>query len=97
VRPQEVDKGSAVKRLIERIPPHTVLVAMGDDRTDEDLFRALPPEAYTFSAGPWSSHARFRLDGPTEVRGFLRSFIETRQALLGNGAPKILEMETVAS
>jgi trehalose 6-phosphate synthase/phosphatase len=97
VRPQEVDKGTAVKRLIEHVPPHTALVAMGDDRTDEDLFRALPPEAYTFSAGPWTSHARFRLNGPSEVREFLRSFIERRQALLGNAAADSVRMETVAS
>lgn len=97
VRPQEVDKGTAVKRLIERVPPGTVLVAMGDDRTDEDLFRALPPEAYTFSAGPWSSHARFRLNGPHDVRAFLRSFIERRRALLQKPAPDALEMGTVAS
>lgn len=95
VRPQEVDKGTAVKRLIERVPPETALVAMGDDRTDEDLFRALPPDAYTFSAGPWSSHARFRLNGPTEVRFFLRSFIERRRTLLENKSPEAVEMRTM--
>jgi trehalose 6-phosphate synthase/phosphatase len=96
VRPQEVDKGTAVKRLIERVPPDAALVAMGDDRTDEDLFRALPPEAYTFSAGPWSSHARFRLNGPTEVRGFLRSFIDRRRVLFEKAAPAA-QLGTVTS
>jgi trehalose 6-phosphate synthase/phosphatase len=96
VRPQEVDKGTAVKRLIEHVPPGAALVAMGDDRTDEDLFRALPPEAYTFSAGPWSSHARFRLNGPAEVRGFLRSFVESRRLLFEKAAPAA-QLGTVTS
>ena len=37
--------------------------AIGDDRTDEDLFGALPTEAITIKVGPGDTKARFRVDG----------------------------------
>jgi trehalose 6-phosphate synthase/phosphatase len=78
VRPQGVDKGTAVRELLEATPAAGVIVAMGDDRSDEELFRMLPPEAYTFAAGPGPTRARFRLDGPPQVRSLLWRFMEAR-------------------
>ena len=57
-------------------PPPTI-VAIGDDRTDEDLFNALPPEAITIRVGPGATRARFRLDGVATVRQLLRSLLES--------------------
>jgi trehalose 6-phosphate synthase/phosphatase len=74
VRPQGVDKGRATRVLFEQSRPGAGVVAIGDDRTDEDMFRALPPDAYTFAAGPAPTRARFRLNGPTQVRSLLREF-----------------------
>ncbi|HVR20124.1 MAG TPA: hypothetical protein VMS65_10520, partial [Polyangiaceae bacterium] len=54
------------------------VVAMGDDRSDEELFRALGPEAYTFAAGPGPTRARFRVDGPSQVRALLWKFVDAR-------------------
>ncbi|HEX6277416.1 MAG TPA: bifunctional alpha,alpha-trehalose-phosphate synthase (UDP-forming)/trehalose-phosphatase, partial [Polyangiaceae bacterium] len=68
VRPQGVDKGTVTRELLEAVPADTPIVAIGDDRSDEELFRALPAEAFTFAAGPGPTRARFRLDGPTQVR-----------------------------
>ena len=39
------------------------MLAIGDDRTDEDLFAALPPDAITIRVGPGPTRARFRLEG----------------------------------
>jgi trehalose 6-phosphate synthase/phosphatase len=45
-------------------------VAFGDDRTDEDLFRALPDTSVTVAVGCWVPGARYQvLLGLLEVRG----------------------------
>ena len=80
VRPQNVDKASATRELIEASGKAAVAVAIGDDRSDEELFRTLGANAYTFCAGPGPTHARFRLDGPAQVRALLREFMEARRA-----------------
>jgi trehalose 6-phosphate synthase/phosphatase len=41
-----INKGTAAARWLSTNPPEFIL-AIGDDRTDEDTFGALPPEAYT--------------------------------------------------
>ena len=38
------DKGTAVMRIMADSPPGTVAAFLGDDLTDEDAFKALPPE-----------------------------------------------------
>jgi trehalose 6-phosphate synthase/phosphatase len=53
---------------------------MGDDRTDEDLFAAVPPEAITIRVGPGLTRARFRLDSVPAVRSLLRILVETEVA-----------------
>jgi trehalose 6-phosphate synthase/phosphatase len=78
VRPQGVDKGSVTRELLEGFSPAAAIVAIGDDRSDEELFRALPAEAFTFAAGPGPTRARFRLDGPAQVRSLLWQFIRAR-------------------
>jgi trehalose 6-phosphate synthase/phosphatase len=49
------------------------LVAVGDDRTDEDMFRAVGAKGLTIRVGrPRRSRARYRLAGPDDVRCFLK-------------------------
>jgi trehalose 6-phosphate synthase/phosphatase len=80
VRPQSVDKGRATLELIDGTPLELGIVAIGDDRSDEDLFRALSPEAYTFAAGPGPTRARFRLNGPAQVRSLLWQLVKARES-----------------
>ena len=79
VRPQSVDKGTAARTLLETLPREAAIVAMGDDRGDEDLFRAVPPQAYTFAAGPGPTRARYRLFGPDGVRSLLWAVVDARR------------------
>jgi trehalose-6-phosphatase len=44
---------------------------MGDDRTDEDTFRALPPEAITIGVGFGATGARYRVATPRAARALL--------------------------
>ena len=62
-------KGLAVDEVL--LSPGTLVVALGDDRTDEDLFRALPPSALSIRVGQGPSRATTRLPDPMAVRRFL--------------------------
>ena len=76
IRPYGVHKGRIVPPMSPERQASTAMVAIGDDRTDEDLFAALPPEAITIRVGPGATRARFRLDGVAAVRDLLRSLLE---------------------
>ena len=73
-RPAGVHKG-LVAEAASRGPVAPAILAVGDDRTDEDLFAALPAGAITVRVGPGPSLARFRIDGPAEVRALLERLV----------------------
>ncbi|HEX2249282.1 MAG TPA: bifunctional alpha,alpha-trehalose-phosphate synthase (UDP-forming)/trehalose-phosphatase [Gemmatimonadales bacterium] len=80
IRPYGIHKGRIVPPLPpERLAAMTVL-AMGDDRTDEDLFTTLPPDAITIRVGPGSTQARFRIDGVPGARALLQSLLPAEVA-----------------
>ncbi|MCG3155869.1 MAG: Trehalose-phosphate phosphatase [bacterium] len=66
------NKGSAVGWISAALAKKQALaICLGDDRTDEDAFAALP-EGITIKVGPAeASAARYHLNGPAEVRFFL--------------------------
>jgi trehalose 6-phosphate synthase/phosphatase len=85
IRPYGVHKGRIVPPLSPERMAATTIVAIGDDRTDEDLFGALPPEAISIKVGPGDTKARFRVDGVTAVRQILQSLVD---AGVGAGAER---------
>ena len=76
IRPHGVHKGRIVPPLTPERLASTTVLAIGDDRTDEDLFAALPSDAITIRVGPGPTRARFRLDGVAAIRSLLRSLVE---------------------
>jgi trehalose 6-phosphate synthase/phosphatase len=76
IRPYGIHKGRIVPPLSPERLASTVILAIGDDRTDEDLFAALPPEAISIKVGPGATQARFRVDGVPAVRSFLGSLVQ---------------------
>ena len=76
IRPHGVHKGRIVPPLTPERLAGTAMVAIGDDRTDEDLFAALPPEAITIKVGPGDTKARFRVEGVAAVRQILQSLVD---------------------
>lgn len=66
VRNAGVDKGTAALHFLSKNRFDFVL-AVGDDWTDEDLFKIVPPTAYSIRVGIAQSYARFNLPGPTDV------------------------------
>lgn len=76
VRLRGVNKVVIAQRLQREIGPDTVIVAIGDDLTDEALFRALPASSVTVAVGrPWTV-ARFGVDDYRAVRRLLRSLAD---------------------
>ena len=70
-----INKGTAAVRWLSLEHPDFIL-AVGDDRTDEDTFGALPPDAYTVKVGTQlRSLARYSLANPVEVRKLLRQLV----------------------
>ncbi|WP_181306003.1 bifunctional alpha,alpha-trehalose-phosphate synthase (UDP-forming)/trehalose-phosphatase [Rufibacter sp. XAAS-G3-1] len=68
----EVNKGLAALNWLEEHPPG-FLLGIGDDRTDEDMFKIMPKEAYTIKVGSKRSLARFNVDNTKEVRLLLQA------------------------
>ena len=66
------NKGAAVRWILDRLGDENILsIYFGDDRTDEDAFRALP-DGLTFKVGcAEATDARYRVSGPAAVEEFL--------------------------
>jgi trehalose 6-phosphate phosphatase len=81
IRSAFANKGKTVLRLLGTHGPSALPVYIGDDQTDEDAFRLLPPEAVTIHVGPatTTTAARYRLEDPGEVLRFLRAMVERRR------------------
>src|SRR6266542_634681 len=76
------DKGKAVLWLLEKLGlehPNTRPIYIGDDRTDEDAFRALEQRGVGIlvSEEPRVTAASYSLRDPSEVERFLSELIAT--------------------
>jgi trehalose 6-phosphate synthase/phosphatase len=75
VRGAGVNKGAAAAALALELEPDFVL-ALGDDQTDEDLFRALPASAHTVHVGTPFTSAHYNVSEQRDVRPLLRALVE---------------------
>ncbi len=66
IKPRRMHKGAIVTELLTS-QQWDFILAIGDDYTDEDMFRALPERAYTITVGERDSSARFQLSSVKEV------------------------------
>ena len=80
VRMRGVGKGLVAQRISAEADPGVALLAIGDDRTDEELFRALPPDALTVGVGSMAEGARFRVDHHRSIRRLLLSMLDEGDA-----------------
>lgn len=65
-----INKGRAALRWLSRDGWDFVL-ALGDDWTDEDTFRVVPPTAWSVKVGFGASSARYGIDSPAQVNSLL--------------------------
>jgi len=79
IRPAHVNKGKAVCALLAARAPHALPVCIGDDRTDVDAFRLLPPRAITIHVAPHEpTPARYQVSSPMDVHRFLNGLLKAR-------------------
>jgi len=76
IKNMEVNKGKAAASLADK-NNYDFIIALGDDYTDEDIFRALPDSAITIKVGSNISAAKFYLRNPAEVRRFLADLVDS--------------------
>ena len=75
VKSAEYSKGSEVCRLL-RQERYDFILAIGDDTTDDDMFRALPRAAVTVKVGAASEYARYNLPQQADVLPLLTTFAQ---------------------
>jgi alpha,alpha-trehalase len=81
LRARGVDKGAAARWLLARAGPVDLVVALGDDATDEDMLREVAARGgFTVKVGPGPSVAERRLAGPVEVEELLEELAAARLA-----------------
>ncbi len=72
IKNAEVNKGKVALSWLES-NDYDYIMALGDDHTDEDMFKVMPASAFTIKIGSNISAAHFFLRDFREVRGLLRS------------------------
>ena len=77
VRLRGVSKAAVGRHVSEPTETPTAVVAFGDDRTDEDLFRALPASAVTVAVGHSRSQATHGVADHLAVRAALRYLLDS--------------------
>ncbi|MFV0471781.1 MAG: bifunctional alpha,alpha-trehalose-phosphate synthase (UDP-forming)/trehalose-phosphatase [Paludibacteraceae bacterium] len=70
VKPPEFTKGSEVNRRLHK-QNYDFVLAIGDDTTDEDMFRALPEDGISIKVGGFSPVAKYRIPLQSGVIPFL--------------------------
>jgi trehalose 6-phosphate synthase/phosphatase len=78
VRLRGVSKATVAHRLA--VNPGDAVIALGDDRTDEELFRALPSSTVTIAVGRQASCARYSVPDYRGARRLLAWLLAARTA-----------------
>lgn len=75
IKSPDYNKGSEVIRRLEK-ETYDFVLAIGDDTTDEDMFRALPPYGISIKVGNFSPAAKYRIPLQSSVIPFLNKLIQ---------------------
>jgi len=74
VRNAGVNKGDAVRSFVGE-GEYDFILALGDDLTDEDMFRSMPTSAYSIRVGLNRSLARFNIQDHTNALDLLEELV----------------------
>lgn len=75
IKSTEINKGRAARNWMKRYEGADFIMAAGDDWTDEDTFKAMPPSAFTIKVGSSNSAAKFSVNNHEEVRALLKNMV----------------------
>jgi trehalose 6-phosphate synthase/phosphatase len=76
----EINKGKAALSLLNEAD-YDFVVAIGDDYTDEDIFKSLPESAFTIKVGTHVSAALYYTGDYMEVRSLLKDLISSTRKI----------------
>ncbi len=77
VKNSGVNKGNATLKWVNSSDWDFIL-AIGDDNTDEDIFKALPDFGYSIKVGRDKTAAKYSLFGVKKVRALLKELVEIK-------------------
>lgn len=72
VRPRQANKGRAVRHALTANGANAMILAIGDDKTDEDMFAALPASGVAIRVASKPTVTGYRLPDHRAVRAFLQ-------------------------
>jgi trehalose 6-phosphate synthase/phosphatase len=75
IRNSGVNKGTAGMHFLAKLS-YDFILAIGDDWTDEDLFKVLPNTAYSIRIGTTPSYAKYNLRNYREALNFLAEIVK---------------------
>jgi len=75
IRPHGTNKGTVVGAVRAAAPPDTLVVAIGDDHTDDDMFRAIGDDGIAIQVGGRGNCAAIYVTDVVAVRAFLQSLL----------------------
>ena len=75
VRMMGIDKGAAAGNMVRQLSPDFIL-CIGDDATDEDMFRAMREQAFTIKIGRANTAAEYTILSQRDVYPFLQRFVQ---------------------
>lgn len=67
------DKGSIATHIINN-DNYDFIIALGDDSTDEDLFKIIPESGFTIRVGSKPTNARFNIKNQSQIVKILSFF-----------------------
>lgn len=94
IKCKSADKGKAIHHWLGQ-GNHDFILAAGDDISDEELFKTLPENAYSFKVGRDATVANFRFEDWKKVRNLLRTLTHPgtakgQKSLIGERATRVL-------
>nr|AIA95154.1 trehalose_PPase [uncultured Flavobacteriales bacterium] len=78
VKDSRIDKGQSASIFLHK-HEYDFIFGVGDDYTDEDLFTALPSNAYSVKIGMDPTNAKYRLNSWKSMRVLLKKLTETNK------------------
>lgn len=80
VKNVSINKGNAANTFLTY--PYDFIFAIGDDWTDEYMFKQVPPHAFTVKVGSEETSAKYFLNKQSDVEELLQGFVQTKQNLV---------------
>ncbi len=76
VRAAGINKGSYVQQVVQDLDSDSFILCVGDDRTDKDMYRALPAHGVSIQVGKVIEEAKYTIPSPAKVRELLQLLSE---------------------